>query len=611
MKRTSTRLLALTVSLLLLLSALPVSVFAVDRITNCDGDCPFYPTIIVPGLGQSSVIVTNDDGTPKLDKNGNKIAAFPAYLQTDKLLQKLLGPALLTLFTQRDMGFSDAFADAIEEAFSTNKCDDTAHPIGNVMTEKFPCPYSQYSDYDKEVVNHHIPFELYPTDLPRDHLYYFEYNSFGNHIDLAQELYDFIQLVKTQTGHSKVNLVPLSQGGSIVSAMLDYTPQVMDELHKVVFVVPALDGSMIVGDVFNDNLTFLDNEYLYHGFLENIRLLDQPTAGLIELAARLIPDDILMTALQKGVKVLVKDIMTRSTGMWALCPSGDYESAAAKYLSDPASANIKAQTDRYYQAQLRSRDNVAKLMQKGLQVLCMAEYDYSLINVGTRWNNQNADFIIQLDSTTLGATSANVGETLPEGYVQQNTHCSNPAHNHISPDRVIDASTGLLADTTFYFKNQRHDLTQYNDIILKLAMKLIAHDDIKDVYSSPDFPQFNNGRNVKNILELLDTAKGVNQKLLPKRTRTKLNDAIANAETVLSKTVDNADALPKAEKQLSDALVLAGKKEPEISVPDLFTPVADRLYANYGSNGYSEMPRLTLKKTLDSLTAFFGVLIQK
>ena len=54
--------------------------------------------------------------------------------------------------------------------------------------------------------------------------------------------------------------------------LLDYTPQVMDELHKVIFVVPALDGSMIVCDVFNDNITFLDNEYLYHGFLEKIRL---------------------------------------------------------------------------------------------------------------------------------------------------------------------------------------------------------------------------------------------------------------------------------------------------------------------------------------------------
>ena len=74
-----------------------------------------------------------------------------------------------------------------------------------------------------------------------------------------------------------------------------------------------------------------------------------------------------------------------------------------------------------------------------------------MINVGETWNSQNADFIIQTDSTSMGAHFANVGETLPDDYVQQNTHCSDPTHNHISPDRVVDASAGLLPDTTFYF----------------------------------------------------------------------------------------------------------------------------------------------------------------
>lgn len=608
MKKTTVRLLSFLCALCLLVTACPPAAFAAKKETDCGADCPFYPTIIVPGLGQSSVVVTDESGVPLTDRDGKKVSAFPAWIQTDKLIRTLLGPALLTLFTQRDMGFSDAFADAIYDAFSINRCDENAQPASNVLTEKFPYSYAKYSEYDKFVVNQHIPFELYPTDLPRDHLYYFEYNSFGNHIGLANELYDCIQMVKAETGHDKVNLVPLSQGASIVSAMLEYTPAVMDELHKVLFVVPALDGSRIVGDVFNGEITFLDNEYLYHGFLENIRLLDQPTAGLIELAARLFPDEVLMSALQKGVKRLVEDVMIRSTGMWALCPSGAYESAAARYLSSPEMAAVKAQTDRYYQAQLHHRDNIRALQKKGVQVFCVAEYDISLINVGTHWNDQNADFIIQLDSTTMGATSANVGETLPEDYKQQNTCCSDPSHDHISPDRVIDASTGLLPDTTFYFKNQRHDLTQWNDVILKLAMELIAHDEIKDVWSSPAFPQFNYGRNVQNLLTLLDAAKGVNQKFLTKRQKARLNAAVENAETVLSKTVDGPTAVPDAEAQLHKALVLCGKEKPELETPDVFTPVSDFLYDRFGSNGYSEYPRLAARRALDGLLAFFGAL---
>ena len=42
------------------------------------------------------------------------------------------------------------------------------------------------------IINSHIPFSKYHTDLPYDHLYYFSYNSFGNHIDTALELYDYI-----------------------------------------------------------------------------------------------------------------------------------------------------------------------------------------------------------------------------------------------------------------------------------------------------------------------------------------------------------------------------------------------------------------------------------
>ena len=226
--------------------------------------------------------------------------------------------------------------------------------------------------------------------------------------------------------------------------------------------------------------------------------------------------------------------------------------------------------------------------------------------MGAHWNDQNADFIIQLDSTSMGATSANVGETLPADYKQQNTCCSNPAHDHISPDRVIDASTGLLPDTTFYFKNQRHDLTQWNDVILKLAMQLIAHDDIKDVYTSPAFPQFNYGRNVKNLLALLDKAAGVNRKLLTRRQKAKLNAAVENAEAVLSRTVDGPTAMPDAEAQLHKALVLCGKEKPTVETPDVFTPVSDFLYRHFGSDGYSEYPRLTAKRAVDGAAGFFG-----
>ena len=111
------------------------------------------------------------------------------------------------------------------------------------------------------------------------------------------QLYDYIQMVKAQTGHDKVTIVPISQGGSIASAMFEYHPEVIDDLHKVLFIVPALDGSTIIGDVFNDRVNFLDSDYLYHGFLEELTLLDEHTAALIEILLRILPDEIIMSSL--------------------------------------------------------------------------------------------------------------------------------------------------------------------------------------------------------------------------------------------------------------------------------------------------------------------------
>ena len=512
----------------------------------------------------------------------------------------------MSLVSQRDIGLSDAVADAIYDAFSINVCDLNAQPGANVKTETFLYPYSECSDYEKEIINTHIPFEMYPTELPQDHIYYFAYNSFANHIGLVEDLYKYIQMVKEQTGHDKVNLVPISQGGSIANGLFEYHPEVMDDLHKVLFIVPALDGSIIIGDVFNDRVTFLDSDYLYNGFLEEIRLLDEHTAHLIEILARILPDEIIMESLNKGVKRLVEDVMIRSTSMWALCPSGDYPTAAEKYLSSPEMSEIRKQTDKYYQAQLHSDANIEKLLAKGIPVLCVAEYDFAVINVGERWNTMNGDFIIQLDSTSMGATSANCGETLPDDYFQQNTHCSNPSHNHISPERMVDASTGLLADTTFYYRYQRHDLTRHNNAILQLAMKVIANDDIKDVYSDPDFPQFNFGRDIRELEEPLEIAEGVDTSKLSKADADELNAAVEEAKILIVKPAIEEDEYEKTAGRLNAILEKIGAKDKEKEKdPTFLGKVSSWLFEHYGSDGFSEMPGDTLRNIITKITSIF------
>lgn len=596
-KKTISKIISLVLCLAMLVSMSALSASAFEKRTSCDEDCELYPTIIVPGLGQSNVWVLDENGDYVLNDKGEKTAAFPAYIQLDKVLKTAALPLIASLTLQRDMGLSDAIAEAIGICFGINASDTNGNLTGNVVTEKYPYSLGDCSEYEKEEVYHHVPFDKYNVDYPEDHLYYFTYNSFGNHLQLVDELYDYIRMVKEQTGHDKVNLVPLSQGGTLTSGLMEYYPEVADELHKIIFVVPALDGSTIIGDVFNGRITFLDAEFLYNGFLSNLGLLDNETARTIEVLLRIFPDEILISALEKAVDKLINGVMKTSTNLWALCPSGDYPTAAERLLSTPDMAEIKRQTDIYYQTQLHCHDNIKEFIAKGVQIFCFAEYDYKMIDVGSTWDTQNADFIIHLDSTAMGVHAAKVGETLPEDYVQQNTHCSNPNHNHISPDRVVDASTGLLPDTTFYFDNQRHDLTAHNDVILKLAINLLSCDEIKDVYSTPDFPQFNYGRDVRNINLYLADAAAIDTSKLNAETKAELKAAVEEAEAVLSRTAGAQGELEAAEKRLKDCLVTIGilKAERE-SNSTLFTDLSLWLNNNFGSDGFSEMPKSIIGK---------------
>lgn len=595
----------------MILSCTAVFASSAEVKTSCKGNCDTCPTIVIPGIGQSNVWLLDDDGNYVLDDDGDKINCFPGYFDTTSIVLKVLGPLLLSLLTQHDIGLSKALQQVVRDGFAVNMCDDNGNNTGNFEVEKYPYSVAECSEYEKNEIFGAIPLRDYAKQVGEDHLYFFAYNSFGNHVDAVNELYAFIQTVKAETGHSKVNIVPISMGGSIANGLLEYYPEVMNDLNKVVYIVPALNGSTIVGDALAKDVTFFDADYLYNGFLET--LMDESDARLVEVLLRIFPDEVLMNVLSNVVDVLAEEVFAKNTSMWALTPKEYYPELSKKYLSSPERAQLKAQTDKYYQAQLHSLDNIQKLVDNGVQVFNLVDYDYPLYQIGNSCNDENGDGIIQLSSTSMGAYAAKVGETLPDGYVQAGTYCSDPDHNHISPDRVVDASTGLLPDTTFYFDGQDHEKTARNDIIIKLATKLLATNEITDVYSSPDFPQFNVGRDTRKVSSLLSQAKSVDVSSLDAAVAAELNAAIAQAEAMLSSTVGFEGDAKQAEEKLQNALVAAGARQAEEDEEssDTAEKISLWLFENFGTNGFSKMLPLAVNLLFKNITEFFNEILGK
>ena len=607
------KVISLVLVFALAFSMLSVSASAAVK-TECNGDCDICPAIVVPGIGQSNVWALDENGDYLLDGDGERISCFPAIFNVGSIVAKVLVPVLLTLITQRDMGLSNALRSVVLDAFEVNLCDEKGKNTGNHEVEKYLYSVAECSDYEKEQIYDNIPLQAFAEKAGEDHLYYFAYNSFGNNYDTVAELYDFIQMVKEETGHDKVNIVPISMGGSLANALLDYYPDVMDDLNKVVYIVPALNGSTIVGDLYTKNFAFFDTEFLYNGFLE--ALMDEEDARMIEVIARILPDQVLSNVLHNVADCLVEDVAANITSLWGLCPKEYYPEASAALLADKP--EIKKQTDMYYQAQVDSLENIQTLVDKGVEVFNIVDYDFPLYLIGNSWNDDNGDGVIHLSSTAMGVHSALVGETLGEDYQQANTsvNCSDKSHNHISPDGVVDASTGLLPDHTFYFDGQPHEQTARNDAIISLATRLLSTDDIKDVYSSEDYPQFNGRRDPRDLKNhYIPQAKAVDTSALSAEDAAELREALAEAEAFVNSTACYDGQQEEIEERLDAILVKIGVKEAEVEEEPstFFTKLSLWLFDNYGANGFSEMPYLTILKVYTSIyktvNSFIGLLV--
>ncbi len=473
-------------------------------------NCEHCPSIVIPGLFQSKVRYLDEEGNEKLNSDGEPYAA-PFFMEGTKdivfsALEKALLPLAGLLISQsdRESRAAEAIADVLGEALLSNlELDEYGHPIKNIQADKYETSLAGLTEEQRRYALSQIPLDLYADIAGMDHLYFYSFLSTGNMIDTAEGLYELIQTAKRETGHDKVNLVPISQGGSIENALMQlYIDKGLDfteDVNRVCYVVPAADGAYTIGDVYHYGIID-DADALYDYMIPSLLGDDAYLGYLINIILRILPNADLNNILDQAVHVLIEDYLEYSTCIWGLIPSRDYPECRDRYLSDPEDIHILEQTDWYYNAQVNSRKNILELKDNGVEFFNIVDYNCSDYRIFDSWKTENGDGVIHLDSESFGATSVAVDKSLPEDYVQANTYCTDPAHNHIDEERLVDASTGILCESTFYFKDQAHVSTARNDVIMRLAIRILTDSSFKDVYSDPGYPQFNFARDSVNVI---------------------------------------------------------------------------------------------------------------
>ena len=517
------------------------------------------PVVLIHGIGQNSTYLYNEDGTIMKDKDGGEATGWPLETDVNALLKPVIPKLILSIITRKDSGLKDAMREGGSKLFWAIEKDNEGNYIYDVRPRHYRCPMSEMPANVKSSYYSAMPMQACKDIVGEDKMYVFGYDSVGDIDTTTKELHKFItETVLPQTGASQVSLCPISMGGSVAVSYLDMFPEDYQYIKKIVYIVPAIDGSDIVGDLYTANLSIEENSDLYVNLLPAV-LGEGYLADLIGIALRyLLPEKVLKEALVGLVEGVVEGGLRTSTQLWATCPDKYYAKAREKWLSQPEFKTIADKVDRFMQARANFESNTAKLIEGGTKIYDIVCYDLELFPLSKDYRTVNSDGILQCASTSMGATFAELGTTLGDGYVAKGTYCSDPTHNHLSSDGVVDPTTGLLPCTTWYFKNQSHMDLQYNNVAIDLAIQLMTDDNMIDVYSNPAYPQYNGERYTRTVDNRIRDYNRMDKSKLSAESKAEIEAAIALCEKVKAETIIVESDWDEASKALETALVNAG-----------------------------------------------------
>ena len=596
------RIIACLMAVVMLIPVCFVSVNAEEAttsvLTECSGNCDVTPTIIVHGLGQSTVAKIDDDGNYIYDENGELEEVWPLSVDAMPLVKKLLWPIIKTLFTQKDY-LSEPLGEAVLDVFKYNICDEEGKENENVSVVKYVKSVAACTEEEKDELYDIVPLRNYCelAGTTEDHLYYFMYNSFGNSCEIAEEFIEYVRMVKAETGHDKVNIVPISLGGTVMNAAMEYyRDELAGSVDKIVYIVPATNGSKLISDLYQHKFC-TDDESLYLTMFPN--LIEGWTGYLVNIAVRILKNDVLVSILNNTIDTLVDGFLDKCTNMWALTSYEDWDAIMACH---PDFAEkypvIYEQIVKYHEAQGNRDANLQYLIDNGTKVYDIVDTDYPLYCIVPSWTEYNADGIIQIDSTSLGCVSCPVGDTLDEADYEGKTQvCTDETHNHINQANTVDASYGFAPETTWYLYGQDHEGTARDDIILNLAMDILAGN-VEDIYSNPEYPQFMYGRETKKMRNRLKDFENMkaNGSLSDEQIAI-IQPAADLCYALLANNLATTEEAENADNALIDALVKAGLMEAdetsafEVWAEDFFKKQSERLYEKYGNRGFCELLR--------------------
>ena len=297
-------------------------------------------TIILPGIGQSNSTYVKEDGT--------EVSGGLVLLDTDGIigpvLTKLAWPLLKSIGTRTaDANLQDAVHDVISDLFYIQASNPDGTAKENLILTRYPYALSQYSEDDHGWFYRMFPMEPVveamaekygatdPDYNPEDYIYLSTFQLISDPYLSAKELKAFIGMVKEQTGCEKVNLVPISLGGTIMTSYLQLVQEEYDgdfsDINKIINIVACLNGTDLFSDFFDRKWNLAD-EFLYDEYIDLIveaNGMEEYMGSLIKVALKIIPKEALYAILSGAIEGLLDTMFVNCPQFWAMVTKERYE----------------------------------------------------------------------------------------------------------------------------------------------------------------------------------------------------------------------------------------------------------------------------------------------
>lgn len=443
-----------------------------------DVDGTVIPTIYVPGKNSAPLAIKNEDGT--------STKVFPITIPEDfieKAVEENIDVFAKAFFTQEWAEFGDVLADVLGELYGVIKLDEHGNSQNNV--------YLDWT-WSKSSLNGNKVNGKYPTER-----YTFKYDWRLDPCENADILKQYIEDVREVTGADKVALVGRCLGASVAMAYMEkYDAEYISDF---VLYSSALDGATQCSKAFAGEL-YLDPDgierFVYDFEIFDDESINELLQAFITVFNATYGLDITCWAINNVVTKKYLDLLPKALmntfasfpGYWAMVSDCDYIKAKETvfYGKDKEQyADLIAKLDNFhYNVQVKSNELLKEYSERGIEISNITKYGSQTVPM-TREADIVSDTRCSVYDSSKGATTARLLEGFDDEYIENAK--LNGTEKYISPDRLIDASTCLFPETTWYVKELDHRDFPF---IMNTLIDVIINNDGVTVDSDENYPRY-------------------------------------------------------------------------------------------------------------------------